>query len=318
MTLLLAITASFAGFLITVAAALAIWSHYYARQAEVRVPPDGSFVELADARLHYLDIGSGPPIILVHGLGGQMRNFTYALAERLSGHHRLLIIDRPGAGYSKWKKATDWGLRSHASVINQFIEALELERPLLVGHSLGGAISLAFACEYPNAISGLALLAPLSQSIAEPAPIHRSLVIRSKMVRYLIANTLATPMARRNRVATGRAVFAPEAPPRDFDDKGGSALTARPSAFFAASSELTSVSADLASMVNRYAAIRMPVGILYGTEDKVLSAALHGEQTAAQIPGCELLLIPGGHMIPVTAPDVVAGWIRQQVGRVAG
>ena len=315
MTLFLTLIALFAAILLVPTLWLAIWTARYTSKAEARVPPDGAFLDLPDARIHYLDIGAGPPLVLVHGLGGQLRNYTYALAGHLAAHHRLLIIDRPGSGYSTWTSPTDWSLGRHASVVRQFIEALGLDRPLLVGHSLGGAISLALAIEHPEAVSGLALLAPLTQPNTEVSDIFKALAIQSGLVRRLIANTLATPLSRRNRVATGLVVFGPELPPRDFDEKGGSALAARPSSFFAASSELVNLNAELPGMVARYPGLSLPVGILYGRDDQILSPSLQGEVTAGQIPGCQLKVMAGGHMIPVTAPIEVAEWIRQQAVR---
>ena len=315
MTLFLTLILLFAAIPLDAALWLAIWTLCYTRKAQAQVPPDGGFIDLADARIHYLDIGEGPAIVLVHGLGGQLRNFTYALAGQLAAHHRLLIIDRPGSGYSTWTGPTDWSLRAQARVVSQFIEALGLDRPLLVGHSLGGAVSLALAIEHPEAVSGLALLAPLTQPNTEVSDIFKALAIKSGLVRRLVANTLATPLSRRNRVATGRVVFGLELPPRDFDEKGGSALAARPTAFFAASSELVNLNPELTGMVARYPALSMPVGILYGRDDQILSPALQGEATAGQIPGCQLKVMPGGHMIPVTAPVAVAEWLRQQAGR---
>jgi len=315
MTLFLTLIGLFAAILLVAALWLAIWTVCYTSKAEAQVPPDGGFIDLALARIHYLDIGAGPPIVLVHGLGGQLRNFTYALAGHLAAHHRLLIIDRPGSGYSTWTKPTDWSLRAQARVVSQFIAALGLNSPLLVGHSLGGAISLALAIEHPEAVSGLALLAPLTQPNTEVSDIFKALAIKSGLVRRLIANTLATPLSRRNRVATGLVVFGPELPPRDFDQQGGSALAARPSSFFAASSELVNLNAELAGMVARYPGLSLPVGILYGRDDQILSPALQGEATASQIPDCQMKVMPGGHMIPVTAPILVAEWIRQQAAR---
>ncbi|WP_353227838.1 alpha/beta hydrolase [Novosphingobium sp.] len=294
---------------------LVVASAWLARRAEATVPPDGRFIDLPDARLHYIDMGSGPPIVLVHGLGGHSRNFTYALAGRLAAHHRLLIIDRPGSGYSTWKGTPDWRIGSNARVVSQFIAALDLDRPLLVGHSLGGAIGLAVALDYPRAIAGLALLAPLTLPVDQVSDLHKPLVIRSALLRRLIAQTVAVPIARMQGTAALAAVFAPEPAPADFNSNGGGALTARPSAFIAITSELVNAGDDMPGIAARYAQLSLPVGILYGREDKILDAAHQGTDAAGLIAGCELELMTGGHMIPVTAPDHVAGWIRRQAQR---
>jgi pimeloyl-ACP methyl ester carboxylesterase len=68
----------------------------------------------------------------------------------------------------------------------------------------------------------------------------------------------------------------------------------------------------------RYAQLTLPVGILYGREDAILDAKHQGVDAACLIANCELELMTGGHMIPVTAPDHVAGWIRRQAIRANG
>src|ERR1700730_1533799 len=80
---------------------LVIFTAITARRVEKALPPRGRFIEVAGARIHYLDKGSGPPIVILHGLGGQMGNFTYALLERLTDEFRVILMDRPGSGYSK-------------------------------------------------------------------------------------------------------------------------------------------------------------------------------------------------------------------------
>ena len=68
---------------------------YTARQVEIADPPRGRFLELDGERIHYIDQGAGPPLFLIHGLGGQLRNFTYALVDRLSSEFRVIAVDRP-------------------------------------------------------------------------------------------------------------------------------------------------------------------------------------------------------------------------------
>ena len=69
-------------------------------RAQAAVPADGHFVRVNGKRVHYRDEGSGPTIVMIHGLAGQMRNFSYALLDKLASDHRVILIDRPGSGYS--------------------------------------------------------------------------------------------------------------------------------------------------------------------------------------------------------------------------
>ncbi|WP_299308426.1 alpha/beta hydrolase [uncultured Croceicoccus sp.] len=287
-----------------------------ARKAEQMVPRDGRFLRVNDARIHYVDMGSGPPIVMIHGLYGQMRNLTYALAERLVKDHRVIVIDRPGCGYSTWTGAEDKGLRAQAAIIAQVIAALDLDRPLVVGHSMGGAVSLALALHAPDAVGGLALLAPLTQPVDEPG-VFANLAIPSPAKREAVAWTLATPMSLRRAEEQQRFVFSPDTPPADFATRGGGALALRPSAFRAASSDLCHAKDDMEAISPRYGEITMPVGILFGEGDTLLDPMVHGTRTADALPNGELTVIEGGHMIPVTWPDKTAQWVLSQAKRIS-
>jgi pimeloyl-ACP methyl ester carboxylesterase len=99
--------------------------------------------------------------------------------------------------------------------------------------------------------------------------------------------------------------------PGDFATRGGGLLTLRPSHFVAACADLAAIPEDLQGMTQRYATMRLPVRIIYGRDDRILNHQEQGEALAAILPGATLTLIDGGHMLPVTAPGVVAQFIRE-------
>jgi pimeloyl-ACP methyl ester carboxylesterase len=146
--------------LVLILLGLAVFTAWTARQVEKKLPPHGHFIEVDGARIHYLDEGSGPPLLLIHGLAGQMRNFTHSLLDRLKGDYRVIILDRPGCGYSTRPRRASAAISAQARTISHLIQSLGLERPLVVGHSMGGAIALSLALNHPEQVGGLALLAP--------------------------------------------------------------------------------------------------------------------------------------------------------------
>ncbi|WP_210246119.1 alpha/beta hydrolase [Methylobacterium sp. WL69] len=280
-----------------------------ARGIARRLPPRGYFLDLPQGRIHYLEAGSGRPLVFVHGLGGQLGNFAYALLDRLSDRFRVVLIDRPGSGHSprSWRAPAD--LPGQADTILGVIRHLGLERPIVVGHSLGGAVALALGLEHPRLIGGLALIAPLTQpQDTVPAP-FRLLAIRSSLLRMAVAWTLATPLAILRSRGVLDTVFGPDAVPADFGTRGGGLLGLRPSSFYAASMDLNAAGADMPGLAARYPGLAVPVAVLYGTGDRVLSSVEHGEGLKRVLPGTRLDLVPGGHMLPVTDPDRVAAWI---------
>jgi pimeloyl-ACP methyl ester carboxylesterase len=289
---------------------LVIFTAITARRVEAALPPRGKFIEIDGTRIHYLDKGSGPAIVVLHGLGGQMGNFTHSLLERLTGEFRVILMDRAGSGYSTRAPGASTRLSVQAATVAEFIRKLELHRPLLVGHSLGGAVALAVALDHPEVVRGLALVAPLTHVPEQvPAP-FRALDIDSSILRWLIAWTIATPIGIRRGKAVLAAIFSPEPAPVDFPIRGGGILGLRPRSFCNTSLELTEVDTDLVTMEERYVSLRVPVRILYGTSDAVLDHRIHGQALKAKSPMVDLELVEGGHMLPVTAPDVTAKFIK--------
>jgi pimeloyl-ACP methyl ester carboxylesterase len=301
-----------------VLAGLVLFTAWTARQVEKRLPPCGKFIDVEGVRIHYLDEGTGPPLLLIHGLAGQMHNFTHSLLGKLKDDFRVVILDRPGNGYSAPSSDASAALGAQARIIGRFCQALGLERPLIVGHSLGGAIALALALSHPEQVAGLALLAPVTQPPQRVPPPFDGLAITSPLLRRLIAWTLATPLSIANRERALARLFGPQPVARDFAVKGGGLLNLRPCSFVGASTDLMAAHGDLGEMPARYNELTIPVGILYGTDDRILDPALHGKGLAANVAGADLELIDGGgHMILITAADHAAAFIARMARRAA-
>ena len=299
-------------------AAMAAATRLLARDAEARVPADGRRLDVEGARLHYTDAGSGPAIVMVHGLGGQIRNFSYALTALLDRDHRVVVVDRPGSGYSTPRPGPAPDIRAQGRLVARLIEKLGLDRPLLVGHSLGGAVSLAAALAAPGRIGGLALLAPLTQPLDQAPEALRRLQRDSKLSRGFLAQVVGVPIGRLTAPAALKAIFAPDPVPADFPVRGGGLLALRPGNIDANSFEISASRDDLHAMVPRYGELRLPVSILFGRQDNLLDPEVHGRLTASQIEGAELELVDGGHMLPVNHADDCARLLRATSGRIGG
>jgi pimeloyl-ACP methyl ester carboxylesterase len=299
--------------LLTVPIAGLVWfTTKTARKVEAALPPRGRFMEIGGERIHYVDTGgTGPAIVMVHGLGGNLLHFDYALASQLASEFRLILVDRPGSGYSSRAAGADATLTAQAAAIAKLIRALGLTHPLVVGHSLGGAISLALALDHRECVGALALLAPLTHAQEEVPAVFRRLIIRTSLVRNLVAWTLATPLAILRGPAMLREVFAPEAVAPDFPLRAGGLLGLRPKAFYAASSDLAAINDALPGYVTRYCTLGLPLGILFGTADRLLDYRKHSQAMKASCPTLDLEYIDGGHMLPMTAPDRCVALIRR-------
>lgn len=125
--------------------------------------PQGHFVTLNDGlRLHYLDNGSGEPVLFLHGSGpgaSGHSNFKLNYPEFAAAGHRVLVPDLPGYGASD-KPETDYTLDFFVDAMFGLLDALDISRCTLVGNSLGGAIAIRMALDQPQRIARLVLMAP--------------------------------------------------------------------------------------------------------------------------------------------------------------
>ncbi|MEN3748532.1 alpha/beta hydrolase [Sphingomonas sp. HF-S3] len=300
---------------VLILAALALWAGHVARGVEKLVPADGRILDLGGARIHYTDQGSGPPIVMIHGLLGQVRNFA-DLAARMAVDHRVIVIDRPGWGHSSMV-APRPDIAAQGEIVAAFIRALDVEKPVLVGHSMGGAVALAVGIAHPELVGGLTLIAPYTHPAERPPAVFRPMHVPAPL-RTPLAWTIATPIGMRTGAARTARVFAPDLVPADFATRGGAALSLRPRSFQSGSFELGMAHDSMMRLSQRYGAIEVPVAILYGHGDEVLDPELHGTDAAAAIPDATIDLIDGGHMLQVVYPAETEAWLRRSIARFNG
>ena len=124
-----------------------------ASQAETNYPPLGSFVEVTGGKVHYVQEGRGPHLILLHGAGGNLREFTFDLMGRLTDRYTVTAFDRPGLGYTDRVPYVENGLTEvegaspldQANMLREAATELGITDPIVGGHSYGGIVALAWA-----------------------------------------------------------------------------------------------------------------------------------------------------------------------------
>src|SRR5712671_2807350 len=151
-------------------AVLAATTHLGVSRLEAAHPPTGRFVEVQGVRLH-VDVlglardapGANPPVVLVHGASGNLEDMRLALGEKLAASHRVILIDRPGHGWSARPQCDDDASPARqAALVAGALEQLGVHCAILIGHSWGGAFATAYALAFPERTAGLVLLSAVT------------------------------------------------------------------------------------------------------------------------------------------------------------
>ena len=288
-------------------AASAVLVRHQARQAEWESPPTGTFLEVDGIRLHYLERGEGPPVVLLHGNGVMARDFVASgLFDRLSRRYRVLAIDRPGFGYSARPRGRLWTAEAQATLLRHAWEQLGITAPLVVGHSWGTLVALALALNSAAEVRGLVLLSGYffpTARVDVPMMAFPALPVVGDVVRYTVSPLLGRIIGPR----LIRKMFAPCPVPAPFATAMPLALMLRPWQIRASAEEAAFMIPTAMALRPRYQELRLPITLMAGAKDQVIdmrrqSARLHGE-----LPQSTLRVIPGvGHMLHYAVPEQVA------------
>ncbi len=298
---------------VALTAGLVLFAWTTNRRIDAGFKPIGRFVDVPGARLHVVDRGTGPVVLMVHGLGGQLRHFTYGIEKRLASQCRVIAVDRPGSGHSLRHAGASASLEAQADALAALLDKLGVAQATVVGHSLGGAISLMLAARHPQRVNALALVAPLTHTPEGLPTPFRGLDIASPWLRKAVAWTAAVPAFIVRSPAIMKFLFAPETHPKDFATRAGGLMSLKPSQFIAASTDLAAIPDSLPALEATYASLKLPVSMLYGKGDLVLDPQLQATAFVKKVPHTQLTLVDGGHMLPVTQVARTAAFIEAAV-----
>src|SRR5512138_1936086 len=117
-------------------------------------------ITVESIRLHYVESGSGRTVVMIHGNAGGVEDFELGVMQLLSREYRVIAIDRPGHGNSDRPPGKSETAESQAQLLHQTLSHLGVTQPILIGHSWGAALALAYALKYPDELSAMVLLAP--------------------------------------------------------------------------------------------------------------------------------------------------------------
>ena len=297
--------------------AAALWNHARARRAERGHPPSGRFIEVDGIRLHYLEQGAGPPVVLLHGNVVSAEDYAWSgVLDLVADGHRVVAFDRPGFGYSDRPHGKLWTPAAQARLLRRAFAQLGLERPVVVGHSWGTQAALALALDHPDAVSGLVLLSGYYKPTARldvPLSAPPAIPVIGDVMRYTVAPLFGSAMLPINL----KAMFAPQAVPERFSRNFPYGFPVRPGQIRAEAQDAVTMVPGATAMRSQYSDLRLPVTIMAGIDDQIVDANNQSVWFHHKVFGSELQLVPGaGHMVHYAVPEQVAAAIRAMVERV--
>jgi pimeloyl-ACP methyl ester carboxylesterase len=274
------------------------------------------FVTVDGTRLHFLIKGAGRPVVLIHGNPGSGQDWT-RLFGPLAAHHKTIAFDRPGHGRSERPKQIDATVEVQARLLHDALKQLHVERPIVVGHSWGGALALVYAINYPKEVAGVVLVAP---AVYES---HDGVSLTSLPTVPVIGdalNSMLTPLFGASVVRDElKKAFSPDPVPKKYLRSVLSEWT-KPKKVKAYSLDEASLNDSLKKFSPRYAEINsVPVSILAGDSDLIVSEKENAERLHQALPKSHLIVLPKtGHQIPFTRSQAVVNEIErvQKLSRV--
>jgi len=285
-------------------------------------PAAGRFVDVTGGCLHVLELGPRVseelPTVLVHGASGNLQDMRIALGDRLAVNRRVILLDRPGHGWSdRPGGAKDASPARQAALIVQALDRIGVERFVLLGHSLGGAVATALALAHPDRVAGLVLLAPVTHPWAGGLAWYNSILSRS-VIGPLFARTIALPLGALLLGGGAASVFAPQPTPAEYLRRAAIWLLLRPREFIANAQDIAALKEFVRTQVPRYGEIAAPTVIVTGDADTTVSPHIHARAIAAAVPNARLVVLDGvGHMPHHADADAVVAAIDQLRARTS-
>jgi pimeloyl-ACP methyl ester carboxylesterase len=292
---------------------------WLAETADRRESQPGSWVEVTGARVHHRRSGSGPAVLFIHGFAGDGRTFD-RVAALAAPRYECVVVDRPGHGRStRGPRLESAAPMTQAAQHDEVMSELGLDRYVVVCHSWGCYVGLALALLRPHAVTGLVLAGCVAYAAGGRRvglqPRALSLV---PVVGPTLWRSVAVPCTGSFTVAMS-ALFAPEPVDEAF------VVASTPSVFLnaehvrAATQDFMAAAREVPKLAAEYRRIDVPVVLVSGDQDAAAPVAAHAARLHGVLRRSRLQVeTGGGHMLPVTRPEVVVAAIDDVIGGGCG
>lgn len=290
------------------AAALGASALYVAsrsREAERRTPPVGAFITADGVRLHYVERGRGEALVLIHGNGTMIQDFlSSSIVDDLAQSFRVIIIDRPGYGYSDRPRGL-WTPRAHATLYQKALQQLGVSQAVVLGHSWGALVAVALALQAPQLVRSLVLASGYYYPTLRADAVLAS-PSATPILGDLLRHTVSPVIGRALLPAMIKGMFAPAAIPERFDREFPTDMMLRPLQLRASVEDAAMMTPVTIELQRHYRELELPVAIIAGGADQIADVGRQSQRLHEELPNSTLIVVPGmGHMIHHLAPERV-------------
>jgi pimeloyl-ACP methyl ester carboxylesterase len=282
-----------------------------------RLPPPFSFVEVDGIKIHYREMGTGPPLVLIHGSNGSLQDYSLSVMGALSKEFRVIAFDRPGRGYSGLPTRDHDRCSLHADLIAQAWRELGAERPLVVGHSSAGAVVMDLVVRVPQVVRGAVLISgvvyPPGEREVPVSGLYR-LISRRYLGTFLLW-TVLLPIGMLVGRFLLKFMFSPDPVPPVYREVGV-ALALRPASIRVEAEDLACLAPTLKAIEDRYPQVDVPLVILYGLADRVVPPEGQSMRLHREIPSSLAVALPRtGHLPMFTRPEELVRAVEEAYRR---
>lgn len=256
--------------------------------------------------IHFRRAGSGPPLVLLHGASGNLRDWSFAGFADLAQDYDVIAFDRPGHGLSGWPSRGGETLRAQARLMQAALGRMGIDRALVAGHSYGGSVALGWALEAPDSVAGLLLIAAPSQVWPGGGIGPLQTILSNRLAGPLFARGASVLVSEGFIQARVRRAFAPQPAPPGYFEHLRRELVLHPRNLRRNARQLKALKNEIRALVPLYPGLAMPIEILHGSADRTVPIHIHAEPLARQLPAARLTRLEGiGHMPQHAVPEAV-------------
>ncbi|WP_041382301.1 alpha/beta fold hydrolase [Spiribacter curvatus] len=282
--------------------------------AHAEMGPEGQFVTLPQGQVHAIVKGEGQDLVMIHGANSNARDFSFDLIDRMADDFRVIAFDRPGFGYSD-SLGEPLSPMKQAELLRRAAQQLEVDQPIVLGHSYGGAVALAWALRAGDDVAGLTLLAPASHPWPGELGFWYQLSA-SALGQHVVLPMISHVVPRGLVEGSLERVFQPNEVPDGYLDHLGFGLTLRTSQMQINALQIDQLEGYLEAMVPEYPNLSIPIEVVHGRADRTVGLQYHAERLEAEVDSVNLTRVEGmGHMPHHADPERVADAIRRTAER---